>query len=187
MSIKDWIDVVIAVGTLLTAGTAIFLTLRQSKWQRRHDYASVRPVLVILTDMSRVEVEGRDAMRLDICMKNAGLGPAKFKSITVTYDGEETDFWSLGDIVLKGFEKCDVFGFSAKKNYALAPGDSQRLALYLLAPREPLDLDSILTRFEPARVKIVYTSIHEERDFELEHEGSELRIEQKFSPAGMNE
>ena len=164
-----------AILTLVIATVAVILTLLQVHWQRRHDHASVRPFLVLSANQS-FPPEGVGYLTFGLTLKNAGMGTAIFKRFDVMDDGAKTTLKELGRKVISDISpNAYVWGFDTKRAFALGPGEAQMLADYKVPLEEIKDLQAFEKILGQASLRIVYTSIHEEKDFILDHTGDDLK------------
>ena len=74
---------ILALGSLITAGIALWAMLRDSKKQRKHDRISVRPHLVIEANYPNPDIP--TVVRLE----NHGLGPAVFRALRLFINKKE--------------------------------------------------------------------------------------------------
>lgn len=187
MSLKDWIDIVIAIGALVVAALAFLYTHRQKGWQERHDQLSVRPFLTVTGDRNlcktpiEVTEDGEQKTEIhyrfvfDVMVHNIGLGPALFRSLRVEHQGNETTLLNAMLSAIGDLAEGQAEGFGYGAGFGLAPGQQRRLAqIDVIAETKEL-ADEILERLDTLVVRVEYESIYGEKLYHVEHSSQEMK------------
>jgi len=82
------LEFAVAMAALITSVTSIWLSMRQGDDMARLVQAQSWPFLEYLSSNT-----GNTGPEIDVGVRNAGVGPAKVKSFSVTYDGKAIPGW----------------------------------------------------------------------------------------------
>lgn len=180
---KDAIDIVIAVFTLGIAAAAFWYSYRQGSWQERHDQLSVTPL--VLMHFAHF-IDGNGLVRIDITLKNVGLGPAKFRSMTLTDLEERTTFRLLGASRMQDRE-IENQGYEMVEAGALGAGDTEVMAVWIFSTSQEHSLTDFIRSLYNITFRLEYESIYGIEQPPLVQTGEMLRNRfETEAAAGLN-
>ncbi len=123
--VDDWkANIVVAIMSVVIAGSILWATVRQGIQNRKHDEISVRPLLTTRTFTSRRD----NSMSASIELVNCGFGPALITSVVLFLNDKKLpqEYFEFTQENLKKFETRRVAPLErgviikAKENYLMA-------------------------------------------------------------------
>lgn len=123
----DWVDIITsaaAIMALVFTGWQIYLSIKESKANRKHQELSVIPMVNLLVDASLKKKS------IEINLKNSGVGPAIISLMEFHYEEERLTGNNIKKLISKDFKNklsngdYFIYIFDDNKLQALKDGDS---------------------------------------------------------------
>jgi len=152
-------EILVSISSLIIALCALVFTIWQTYIQRAHNRLSVKPHLFTFTTKDR----NNNLARLQVLLKNNGLGPAFINKFQIYYKGQECEPDAAINAALGEWAKNSIRTILGEE-YAMSEKESEVLLSVTFPAESDEVVESIEKKINQLDLIIEYSSAYEKME-----------------------